>query len=140
MAVYFLESMFLESENKGKQSICKSRKEGATVQPGLEVKSSAYATDALPLDLLGPEHIQISSVPPSHNFTSASQHKPHRKAHLTISAPTGPSRRHCASRTFTNALIPLLFRFNLSLFLQFLSKLCPCDMHNGDATIPWERI
>ena len=52
------------SEKKGKRSICESGKEAPLSQPGLEPGSSACATDALPLEILGPAHIQISSVSP----------------------------------------------------------------------------
>ena len=89
----------LNLKRRGSEAFAKVEKKAPPSQPGLEPGSLAYAIDALPLELLGPAHVQISSVTPSHHFASASQHKPYHKAHLTISAPTGPSRRHCASCT-----------------------------------------
>ena len=79
------------------EPLAKLEKKEPPSQPALE--SSAYVTDGLPLELLGQAHVQISSVKPSLPFASVSQHKPHLKAHLIISTPTRPSRRHCASRT-----------------------------------------
>ena len=61
----------------GSEALAKVEKKAPSSQPGLEPGSSAYMTDALPLELLGPAHVQISSVTPSHHFASASQHKPH---------------------------------------------------------------
>ena len=85
-------------KRKGSEAFAKVEKKVPLSQPGLEPGSSAYTADALPLELLGPAHVQISPVTPSLHFASASQHKPHRKAYLTISALTGSSRRHCAYR------------------------------------------
>ena len=81
----------LNLKRRGSEAFVKVEKKAPLSQPGLELGSSAYATDALPLELLGPAHVQISLVMPSPHLASASQHKPHCKAHLTISAPTGPS-------------------------------------------------
>ena len=64
-------------KRKGSEAFAKVEKKAPPSQPGLEPGSSAYAADALPLELLGPAHVQISSVTPSHHFASASQHKPH---------------------------------------------------------------
>ena len=78
-------------KRRGSEAFAKVEKKAPLSQPGLEPGSSTYTTDALPLELLGPAHVQISSIPQSLHFAFASQHKPHRKAHLTKSAPTGPS-------------------------------------------------
>ena len=61
-------------KRKGSEAFAKVEKKAPPSQPGLEPGSSAYAADALPLELLGPAHVQISSVTPSHHFASASQH------------------------------------------------------------------
>ena len=89
----------IKSEKKGSEAFANVEKKAPLSQPGLQPGSSAYATDALPLELLGPAHLQIRSVTPSHYFVFASQHKSDRKANLTISAPPGPSHCKCASHT-----------------------------------------
>ena len=66
-------------KRKGSEAFAKVEKKAPPSQPGLEPRSSAYAADAHPLELLGPAHVHISSVTPSHPFASASQHKPHPK-------------------------------------------------------------
>ena len=67
----------LRLKRKGSEAFAKVEKKAPPSQPGLEPGSSAYAADALPFELLGPAHVQISSVTPSHHFASPSQHKPH---------------------------------------------------------------
>ena len=67
----------LNLKRKGSEAFAKGEKKAPSSQPGLEPVSSAYAADALPLERLGPAHVQISSVTASHRFASASQHKPH---------------------------------------------------------------
>ena len=61
---------FPKSEKKGKRSLCGSGKQALLSQQGLEAGFSAYATEAIPLELLGPAKVQISSVTPSHHFAS----------------------------------------------------------------------